>query len=53
MPVDLVFSRPLDSYVRCLEKIWVRDLESHIAKTWASLVAQLVENPLAMQETSV
>lgn len=35
MPVDVMFSRPLDSQVGGIEKIWAGYLESHIAKTIA------------------
>ena len=34
-------------------QIWVRMIEWNLASPWASVVAQLVKNPPAMQETLV
>ena len=34
-------------------QIWVRMIEWNLASPWAFLVAQLVKNPPAMQETLV
>ena len=39
--------------VRVLLKPSVMDFEHYIASMWASLIAQLVKNPPAMQETPV